>query len=180
MESRGPPELPREEVQYLLARQFAKFKAMLQGHPIPDQYRILNISPYKVHQRLASSMRVDRILLAADAAHLCNPVGGMGLSGGIVDVGNLYDCLRGIYEGQADDSLLDNYSEIRRKIWKEVTDPVSSGNLLRFCALDLDTAGENEPFFQNCAKGQKDPEFARKMLKVRCCIQPHPLILFLI
>jgi 2-polyprenyl-6-methoxyphenol hydroxylase-like FAD-dependent oxidoreductase len=58
----------------LLARQPWKYETMLPGHPTPDQYRITNISPYKVHQRLAKSMRVGRCLLAADAAHLCNPL----------------------------------------------------------------------------------------------------------
>lgn len=55
----------------LLARQPAKFEAMLPGHPKPgsNAYRITNISPYRVHQRLAEKMRVGRFLLAADAAH---------------------------------------------------------------------------------------------------------------
>jgi hypothetical protein len=46
-----------------------KFKQMLPGNPDPEQYRVVNFSPYKVHQRLANRMRVGRVLLAADAAH---------------------------------------------------------------------------------------------------------------
>lgn len=65
------PGLSREE---LLARQPAKFEQFLPGHPKPDGYKIANISPYKVHQRMAEKMRVGRFLLAADAAHLCNPL----------------------------------------------------------------------------------------------------------
>jgi 2-polyprenyl-6-methoxyphenol hydroxylase-like FAD-dependent oxidoreductase len=65
------PGLSREEI---LARQPMKFQTILPGHPGPDQYKIANISPYKVHQRLAEKMRVGRFLLAADAAHLCNPL----------------------------------------------------------------------------------------------------------
>lgn len=63
--------LTREE---LLARQPAKFEKMLPGNPKPDQYRVASISPYKIHQRIAEKMRVGRFLLAADAAHLCNPL----------------------------------------------------------------------------------------------------------
>jgi 2-polyprenyl-6-methoxyphenol hydroxylase-like FAD-dependent oxidoreductase len=59
--------------QYI-ERQPAKYKAMLPGHPEPSEYRLTNISPYKIHQRLAEKMRVGRFLLAADAAHLCNPL----------------------------------------------------------------------------------------------------------
>lgn len=58
--------LTREE---LLERQPEKFRQILPGHPEPSDYQIVSISPYKVHQRLAESMRVGRFLLAADAAH---------------------------------------------------------------------------------------------------------------
>lgn len=60
--------------EQLRERQPGKFEEMLPGHPKPDQYRIVNFSPYKIHQRCVDHMRVGRILLAADAAHLCNPL----------------------------------------------------------------------------------------------------------
>ena len=65
------PGLTREE---LIERQPMRFREFLPGNPGPDQYKVINISPYKVHQRLAPKMRVGRFLLAADAAHLCNPL----------------------------------------------------------------------------------------------------------
>lgn len=55
-------------------RQPEKYKAFVPGSPEPDEYNIVNFSPYKIHQRLAEHLRVGRILLAADAAHLCNPL----------------------------------------------------------------------------------------------------------
>lgn len=58
----------------LAARQPMKFAKMLPGNPSPDQYKLANFSPYRVHQRLAVRMREGRFLLAADAAHLCNPL----------------------------------------------------------------------------------------------------------
>lgn len=58
--------LTRDE---LAARLPEKFKKIFPGHPDPDGYKVVNFSPYKVHQRLAESMGVGRILLAADAAH---------------------------------------------------------------------------------------------------------------
>jgi len=63
--------LSREEI---IARQPEKFRRILPGNPSPGEYQLVNISPYRVHQRLARSMRVGRFLLAADAAHLCNPL----------------------------------------------------------------------------------------------------------
>ncbi len=58
----------------LIARQPLKYELLLPGHPTPDQYKVVNVSPYRIHQRLAEKMRVGRVLLAADAAHLCNPL----------------------------------------------------------------------------------------------------------
>lgn len=47
---------------------------------------MINFSPYKIHQRLAEHLRVGRVLLAADAAHLCNP---LYVRSGFI---NLYEC----------------------------------------------------------------------------------------
>jgi len=65
------PRLSREEY---IARQPQRYEEILPGNPKPGEYRITNISPYKLQQRCAPSFRVGRILLAADAAHLCNPL----------------------------------------------------------------------------------------------------------
>lgn len=57
-----------------LARQPARYEKILPGHPKPGDYKLVSASPYKLHQRCADSFRVGRFLLAADAAHLCNPL----------------------------------------------------------------------------------------------------------
>jgi 2-polyprenyl-6-methoxyphenol hydroxylase-like FAD-dependent oxidoreductase len=76
---------------------------------------LVSISPYKIHQRRANRFREGRFLLAGDAAHICNPFGGLGLTSGIVDAGNLSDALIGVIAGLADESILNKYSEIRIK-----------------------------------------------------------------
>ncbi|TVY45823.1 FAD-dependent monooxygenase [Lachnellula subtilissima] len=154
------PGLSREEI---LARQPEKFKQILPGHPGPDGYKLASISPYKVHQRLAEKMRVGRFLLAADAAHLCNPFGGLGLTGGIVDVGGLYDCLAGMYDGKADDSILDKYSDVRREKYQTMVDPLSSENLRRLFDQNPDTALETDEFLKMCKRTETDIEFAKTM-----------------
>ncbi|KAI1623356.1 putative monooxygenase [Exophiala viscosa] len=146
--------LSREEY---IARQPEKFRTILPGHPSPEQYKIVNLSPYKIHQRCAKSFRVGRFLLAADAAHLCNPFGGLGLTGGLVDVGNLFDCFIGIHKGFTDDSILDRYSEVRREKYFSIIDPVSSANLRRLIQ-DPDIAMKEDPFF-TMAKDFENPEF---------------------
>ncbi|EXJ53378.1 uncharacterized protein A1O5_13367 [Cladophialophora psammophila CBS 110553] len=148
----------------LIARQTMKFEKFLPGNPKPEEgkYKVESISPYRVHQRLAEHMRVGRVLLAADAAHLCNPFGGMGLTGGIADIGSLYDCLIGIYEQRADESILDRYDEVRRAMYNNVINPISSANMRRLFSLDPDTATDNDEFLMACKRAQADENFSRE------------------
>ncbi|KAK3690398.1 hypothetical protein B0T22DRAFT_404927, partial [Podospora appendiculata] len=135
----------------LKARQPGKFRDILPGSPGPGEYTLVNFSPYKVHQRCAEKMRVGRFVLAADAAHLCNPFGGLGLTGGIADVGSLYEGLVGIATGRvADaDAILDRYDAERRRIWHDVINPTSQENMRRlFVYPDPDEAMKKDPFFR--------------------------------
>lgn len=93
--------------------------------------------------------------------------GGMGLTGGFADVGGLYDCLYGIYSGQADDSILDIYDEKRREKYLEVIDPISSGNLRR---LWDPNAIEDDGFIKMVRRAETDQEFAKEMqeVSIRC------------
>ena len=54
------------------------------------------------------------MLLAGDSAHVNNPIGGMGMNGGIHDGINLADKLARVIHGEAGDELLDLYSRQRR------------------------------------------------------------------
>ncbi|KAJ5382256.1 hypothetical protein N7517_000167 [Penicillium concentricum] len=151
-------ELPGLTFEQLKERQPMKFKTILPGHPDPEDYKLVNFSPYKVHQRIANKMRVGRILLAADAAHLCNPFGGLGLTGGIVDVGGLYDCLFGVYSGQADESILTLYDEVRRGMYNNIINPVSSENIRRLFDQDPATIMQEDDFLQLVKKAETDAE----------------------
>jgi FAD binding domain len=150
----------------LIARQPMKYEVMLPGNPKPGDYKLTNISPYKIHQRCAEKFRVGRFLLVADAAHLCNPFGGLGLTGGMVDAGNLADCLIGLAEGIANDDILDKYDEIRRGMWHKIINPVSSDNILRLHSQDPDKALENDEFLITLAKAEKDPKLMEQMINV--------------
>lgn len=71
---------------------------------------------YKVHQRVAQRFRHGRVVLAGDAAHINNPLGGMGMNGGIHDAMNLTEKLLAILRDGESDSLLDRYERQRRTI----------------------------------------------------------------
>jgi 3-(3-hydroxy-phenyl)propionate hydroxylase len=75
---------------------------------------------YRVHQRVARSFRAGRILLAGDAAHLNNPLGGFGMNAGLHDVWNLTGKLIAIQHGASDpNALLDLYDRQRRTVMHE-------------------------------------------------------------
>lgn len=145
-------DLTFEEV---LERQPDKFRTMLKLEP--HQYRIANCYPYRIHQRCAERFRVGRILLVADAAHIVNPHGGLGLTGGIMDVAGLSQCLVGINEGKATPDILDKYDEIRRKLWHEIINPVSIDNMKRMLS-DPDKTADSDPLFAMCRKAWEDEE----------------------
>ena len=83
--------------------------------PRSEPYNIAHRSIYHVHQRVAKNFRHGRVMLAGDAAHVNNPLGGMGMNGGIQDAFNLADKLKEIFAG-ADDRLLDRYDRQRRTV----------------------------------------------------------------
>lgn len=83
-----------------------------------------------------------------------------------MDVGGLYDCLLGIYEGKADHSILDKYSDIRRQKYLEIVDPISSENIRRLFGQDPDKALETDEFLKLCKRAEKDVEFSREFQRV--------------
>ena len=100
---------------------------------IPERYRyfmpdarpwqLARANSYRVHQRSASSYRIGRVLLAGDAAHATNPIGGMGLTSGIQDASGLIGCLSAALRGEAADDVLDWYAYERRRCFLEVANP---------------------------------------------------------
>lgn len=88
--------------------------------------------------------------------------GGLGLTGGMVDVGNLYDCLYGIHSGQADDSILDKYDEIRRQKYRDFIDPISSDNLRRLLYISEEEI-EKDEFYNLVKRAEVDEEFSKTL-----------------
>ncbi len=82
--------------------------------PRKEDYEIVVRGVYRVHQRVAKGYRAKRVFLAGDAAHLNNPLGGMGLNGGLHDALSLAGRLARVWHGQADARILDEYQAQRR------------------------------------------------------------------
>jgi 3-(3-hydroxy-phenyl)propionate hydroxylase len=95
----------------------ASIQARLQNLlPQSQPYRTEHRTLYKVHQRVAREFRRGRVILAGDAAHINNPLGGMGMNGGVQDAFNLADKLIAILQGSADAGVLDRYQRQRRSV----------------------------------------------------------------
>lgn len=88
--------------------------------PQPDRHVILHKSLYRIQQRVAQSWRRGRLLIAGDAAHLNNPLGGMGMNGGLHDAFNLCGKLTEVLCRSAAPALLDLYERQRRTVTEEV------------------------------------------------------------
>jgi 3-(3-hydroxy-phenyl)propionate hydroxylase len=69
----------------------------------------VHLNLYNVHQRVAKQFRKGRVFLCGDAAHVNNPIGGLGLNSGIHEAWDLANLLSG-------DEDLDAYEARRRPL----------------------------------------------------------------
>ena len=82
--------------------------------PKSGRYGIEYVNVYHVAQCVAETFRKGRVLLAGDSAHVNNPIGGMGMNGGMHDAFNLAEKLAAVVHGTASDDVLDLYDRQRR------------------------------------------------------------------
>ncbi|OWT43555.1 monooxygenase [Pochonia chlamydosporia 170] len=151
------------DAEYIKRRDLA-FKKLLPGHPDPSQYKVTQTNLFHIHNRCVERMRVGRVFLAGDAAHVCNPFGGFGCMAAVLDVAGLADCLIGYYEGKADEDILDAYAEIRREKFLKFIDRRSRKNMDRVSKTDADTALETDPFLALLQGMKGDVEETRRFL----------------
>ena len=129
--------------------------------PSPKPYEVVHRNLYVTHQRVAATFRKGRVLLAGDAAHVNNPIGGMGLNGGIQDAVNLAGKLVRILLDGESDRLLDLYDRQRRTIAVEFVQEQSIANKKRLEARDPEARRENLGELREIAA---DPVRARQFL----------------
>jgi 3-(3-hydroxy-phenyl)propionate hydroxylase len=129
--------------------------------PAPQPYDIVHRNLYTTHQRVAQAFRRGHVLLAGDAAHVNNPIGGMGLNGGIQDAANLCEKLSRVILGGESDRLLDLYDLQRRTVATEFVQEQSIANKKRLEAADPQVRKRNLDELRAMAA---DPERARQFL----------------
>jgi 3-(3-hydroxy-phenyl)propionate hydroxylase len=111
----------------------------------PDvrHYETVHRNPYVTHQRVATAFRKGRVLLAGDAAHVNNPIGGMGLNGGIQDAVNLAGKLIAVLLEGRSGEWLDLYDLQRRTVAVEFVQEQSIANKKRLEESDPATRQKN-------------------------------------
>jgi 2-polyprenyl-6-methoxyphenol hydroxylase-like FAD-dependent oxidoreductase len=75
---------------------------------------------FHIHHRQAAQLRVGRMFIAGDAAHIHSPFGGQGMNTGLHDVWNLAWKLDLVLRGHGNERLLESYSAERRPVIKQV------------------------------------------------------------
>jgi 3-(3-hydroxy-phenyl)propionate hydroxylase len=130
--------------------------------PRAGRYEIAYVNVYGVSQRVAGTFRKGRILLAGDAAHVNNPIGGMGMNGGIHDAVNLADKLaRVILEGAGED-LLDLYDRQRRHAAVEY---VQAQTIANKRLMEERNPAVRRANFDELRRTADDPEQARRYMR---------------
>ena len=165
---RGPPDRWRvhfptdpNEDEEELTRSDALQARLKNFLPIEGDYEICGWNLYAVHQRVAKTFRVGRVILLGDAAHVNSPIGGMGLNSGVHDAFNLADKLVRILHGAAHDSELDRYDRQRRQIAVKHTQAQTMRNKRLLEERDPAIRKRNREELRRTAD---DPALARKFL----------------
>jgi 3-(3-hydroxy-phenyl)propionate hydroxylase len=121
----------------------------LQGVFAKDSpYETVHRTLYRVHQRVAAKYRVGRVFLAGDAAHINNPLGGMGMNGGLHDALSLSQKL-------IEEENLDRYEAERRPVAIEY--------------INANTARNRKLL------AERDPEARRRAQEEMCRIAADPV-----
>lgn len=96
--------------------------------PLPHRYTVEHRTLYRVHQRVARTFRDGRVLLAGDAAHVNNPLGGMGMNGGIHDAFVLGRALVAAWHDGCSMAALERYARTRRHIAAQFINEATARN----------------------------------------------------
>ena len=147
--------LDEERVLATCQRKFQRF------HPNPQPYEIVLYDSYVVHQRVAATFRMGRIILTGDAAHLNSPIGAMGMNSGIHDAVNLAGNLLRVLAGEEGEGALDRYGRQRRHVAVEHVQTATIANKKNMEQRDPTT---RQKYRDDMRRAAEDPALAKKFL----------------
>ena len=119
------------ETQEELSKPESIAKLLSKVLPDSDGIEVIRQRVYTHNARIADKFRVDRILLAGDAAHIMPVWQGQGYNSGMRDAFNLAWKMALVVQGKASSSLLDSYQVERKDHAKAMIDlSVMAGHVL--------------------------------------------------
>src|SRR5262245_28255488 len=119
--------------------------------PKQGPYPVVHRNLYNVHQRVAASFGRGRVFLAGDAAHVNNPLGGLGLNFGIHDAVELAGLLGRVLRAEASPLLLEQDDRHRRPLNVEYVQQQTIANKKRLEEKDLALRAENNAALRRTA-----------------------------
>ncbi len=122
------------------------------------RFEVVHRTIYSVHQRVAETFRAGRVLLAGDAAHINNPLGGMGMNGGIHDAFLLGHAVASVCSGALADERLSAMADFRRRLAVEYVQRHTHHNA---ASLAADDGTVRQQALERLAATAADPEAAR-------------------
>ena len=142
---------------------------LLQGAvPRSQPYEVTHRTAYRVHERVASTYVKGRMVIAGDAAHVNNPLGGMGLNGGIHDAFNLSEQARSRSFAERRSRRCERYSRQRRKV---ALDVVQQTTLRNRSILNTREPGARRAYYDELRRIVDDPEKHRSYVMRTSMIQ---------
>src|SRR6266851_4288128 len=115
----------------------------------------LHLNLYSVHQRVAKNFRKGRVFLCGDAAHVNNPIGGLGPNCGIHEAWDLANLLGG------DESKLDSYERRRRPLNIKYVQEQTVANKKQ---LEERDPAQREKRFEELRRTAEDPALHKSFL----------------
>lgn len=162
-------DLPEETVK---DRILGRLGALI-GDDEAKKATIVDFNPYRMHQRLASTMRSGRIILAGDAAHITNPTGGMGLTSGLYDDFLLQEILIAILRGDAGLEALDYYAKDRAEKFTQIAS--ANATALKKMVFDTRDVDEQSRGLAPQREASKSPEIQRQAIAATDQLRSEPL-----
>jgi 3-(3-hydroxy-phenyl)propionate hydroxylase len=135
-----------------------RMRKLVERHPME---LVVHRNIYRVHQRVAKKFRKGRVFLAGDAAHVNNPVGGLGLNCGIHDAVELAETLDLVASGRAKEDWLDRYERRRRPLNIEYVQQQTVANKKRLEERDPQVRKKN---FDDLRRTAADPALHKQFL----------------
>jgi 3-(3-hydroxy-phenyl)propionate hydroxylase len=157
------PKTPEEET-WVLSDVHAQ--ARLQHLYRRDEpYEIGHRTLYNVHQRVSETYVRGRIVLAGDACHINNPLGGMGMNGGLHDAHNLGGKIVEICRNGADhEDRFAHYDRQRRELAVRFVQEHTINNKKLMESTDPEVQARRQKMLMETAA---DPERAKAFIMER-------------